>query len=53
MNGFSRQAIVFLAMILRVYRLDLVAGHRVTPVHRLTLRPKEGMPMLLRRRHGG
>jgi len=48
-----QQAIIFLAMILRVYRLDLVAGHRVTPVQRLTLRPKEGMPMLLRRRHGG
>ena len=52
--GFALpQSIVFLAMILRVYRLDLVAGHRVTLVHRITLRPKEGMPMLLRRRHGG
>ena len=36
-----QQAIVFLAMILRVYRLDLVAGHRVTPVQRLTVGPKQ------------
>jgi hypothetical protein len=36
-----QQAIVVPAMILRVYRLDLVAGHRVTPVQRLTVRPKQ------------
>ena len=48
-----QQAMIILAMVLRVYRLDLVAGHRVMPVQRLTIRPKDGMPMLLRRRHGG
>jgi cytochrome P450 len=49
--GFALQeATIFLATILRSFRLDLAPGHRVAPVQRLTLRPKDGMPMMIRRR---
>jgi cytochrome P450 len=49
--GFALQeATIFLAMILRDFRLELTPGHEVTPIQRITLRPKGGMPMLLRRR---
>ena len=49
--GFALQeATIFLAMILRDFRLELAPGHEVTPVQRITLRPKGGMPMLVRRR---
>ncbi len=49
--GFALQeAVAILAAILRTYRLDPAPGHVVTPVQRITLRPKGGMPMILRRR---
>jgi cytochrome P450 len=49
--GFALQeAIIILAMILREYQPDLVPGHKVTPIQRITLRPQGGMPMLLQRR---
>jgi len=49
--GFALQeATIFLAMILRDFRLELAPGHEVAPVQRITLRPKGGMPMLVRRR---
>jgi cytochrome P450 len=49
--GFALQeATIVLAMILREFRLELAPGHEVTPVQRITLRPKGGMPMLMRRR---
>jgi cytochrome P450 len=50
--GFALQeATVLLAAIVRRFRLDLAPGHVVAPVQRVTLRPKGGMPMLLRRRN--
>ncbi len=45
-----QEAAILLASILRQFRLDHVAGHEVVPVQRITLRPKDGMPMVLRRR---
>ena len=49
--GFAlREATVLLASILRQYRFEMAPGHVVEPVQRLTLRPRGGMPMLLRRR---
>jgi len=49
--GFAMQeAIILLSSILRYFRLDLAPGHVVEPVMRITLRPKGGMPMLLRKR---
>jgi cytochrome P450 len=49
--GFALQeATIFLATILREFRLDLAPGHQVAPVQRITLRPKGGMPMILRKR---
>jgi cytochrome P450 len=40
-----QEAIVVLAEIVRTMRFDLVEGHAVTPVHRVTLRPEGGLPM--------
>ena len=49
--SFSLQeATIVLATIVRHVRLDLVAGHRVSPLHRVTLRPQGGLPMVLTRR---
>jgi cytochrome P450 len=45
-----QEAAIILASILRDFRLDHVASHEVLPVQRITLRPKGGMPMILRRR---
>ena len=41
---------ITLATIARHFRLDLAPGHKVEPVHRVTLRPEGGMKMILRRR---
>jgi cytochrome P450 len=44
--SFSLQeAVIVLATIIRAVRLDLVEGHEVNPVHRITLRPSSGLPM--------
>lgn len=49
--GFAMQeATIILAAILRRFRLELVAGHRVEPQARVTLRPKYGLRMRLFRR---
>lgn len=49
--GFARvQAKLILAMLTQRYTFDLAAGTRVHPEHTLTLRPKDGLPMILRRR---
>ena len=42
-----------LASVVRAARFDLVAGHAVMPVHRVTLRPGDGLPMTLRLRDAG
>jgi hypothetical protein len=41
---------VVLGHLLKAYRFDLAPGHPVEPVARITLRPKNGMKMILRRR---
>ncbi len=45
-----QEAIIILANLLRSFRFDLVAGHPVMPQQRVTLRPREGMKMHVRRR---
>jgi cytochrome P450 len=45
-----QEASILLASVLRHFRLEHVASHEVVPVQRITLRPKDGMPMILRRR---
>jgi cytochrome P450 len=50
-SGFSLQeAMIVLAHVIRGSRLDLVEGHAVRPLHRVTLRPQGGLPMRLTRR---
>ena len=45
-----QEAIIVLANLLRAFRFDLVEGHPVTPQQRVTLRPRGGMKMHVRRR---
>ena len=42
-----QEAIIVLATIVRGVRLDLAEGHVVDPLHRITLRPREGLRMSL------
>jgi cytochrome P450 len=42
---------IILAHVMRSFSFELKKGHEVMPVQRITLRPKSGMPMILRRRH--
>ncbi len=49
--GFAMQeAVIILAHVLKRFRLDPAPGHVVAPVQRVTLRPKGGMPLILRPR---
>jgi len=49
--AFSLQeAVIVLSGVARAARLDLVEGHQVTPLHRVTLRPEGGLPMRVRLR---
>ena len=50
-----QEALIVLAHLLRRVRLDLFPGHPVTLQQRITLRPKHGMKMIVRRReaHAG
>jgi cytochrome P450 len=45
-----QEMIIVLATIVRAFRLDVEPGHRVWPAHRVTLRPRGGLPMILHRR---
>ena len=45
-----QEAMIVLATIVRSVRLDLADGHVVNPVHRITLRPRNGLPMSLSHR---
>lgn len=47
-----QEALILLAYLLRAFRFDLVEGHPVMPQHRITLRPRGGMKMHVRRRRG-
>jgi cytochrome P450 len=49
--GFAMlEALIVLGHLLREFRFDLVPGHEVAPVQRVTLRPRYGMKMFLRKR---
>ena len=49
--GFAMiELMIVLGHLLKAYRFDLAPGHPVAPVARITLRPKDGMKMILRRR---
>ncbi|RDI60715.1 cytochrome P450 [Microvirga subterranea] len=49
--SFSLQeAVIVLAAIVQSVRFELVEGHEVAPVQRITLRPSGGLPMRLTRR---
>jgi cytochrome P450 len=45
-----QEGIVLLAHLLRAFRFDLVKGHVVMPLQRVTLRSREGMKMHVKRR---
>jgi cytochrome P450 len=45
-----QEGIILLAHLLRSFRFDLVEGHHVMPLQRVTLRPREGMKMHVKRR---
>jgi cytochrome P450 len=45
-----QEAMLAVASITANFELSPVAGHEVWPVHRVTLRPRGGLPMVLRRR---
>jgi cytochrome P450 len=46
----TQEAIIILANLMRQFRFDLVEGHPVMPRQRVTLRPRFGMKMHVRRR---
>lgn len=49
--GFGiTEATLILVMVARRFRLRLAPGHHVEPLGRLTLRPQQGLPMMLERR---
>jgi cytochrome P450 len=45
-----QEGIVLLAYLLRAFRFELVDGHQVMPVQRVTLRPAKGMKMHVKKR---
>ena len=45
------EGVLVLATIARRWRMRPVPGHTVTPSPRITLRPRDGMPMIVERRH--
>jgi cytochrome P450 len=47
-----QEALIALAALVRNFRLEHAPDHAIVPLQRVTLRPKGGMPMLLRRRAG-
>ncbi len=50
-QAFAQQeATIVLGEIIRNFTLELPTGHVVTPMQRLTLRPENGLPMIVRRR---
>jgi cytochrome P450 len=45
-----QEASIVVATIMRYFTLELAPGHKVWPLHRVTLRPAGGLPMIVRRR---
>lgn len=52
-NFALQEAVIVLASIVHAVRLDLKEGHEVRPLHRITLRPENGLPMRLSSRRSG
>ncbi len=50
MSFAMQEAMILLSDLLRNFRFDLAPGHRVEPAQRVTLRPRFGMLMTMRRR---
>jgi cytochrome P450 len=48
-----QEATLVLSTIMRHFHVALAPGTTVWPMQRLTLRPRDGLPMLLTRRHAG
>jgi cytochrome P450 len=48
-----QEALMAVAAIIREFELDVAPGHAVWPLHRITLRPRRGLPMIVRRRSHG
>jgi len=48
-----QETVIVVAAIIRAFELDVAPGHAVWPVHRITLRPRRGLPMIVRRRCRG
>lgn len=46
----TQETLLAVASIVRHFDLELVPNHAVRPVHRVTLRPAGGLPMVLRKR---
>jgi cytochrome P450 len=53
MSFALQEAVIVLAHLLRTFRFELLPGHVVEPVQRVTLRPRYGMRMIARRRAPG
>jgi cytochrome P450 len=45
-----QEAVIVVAAIIRKLELRVAPGHDVWPLHRITLRPRRGLPMIVRRR---
>ncbi len=45
-----QEAVTVVATLMRDFDLELVPGHSVWPVQKVTLRPKNGLPMMVKRR---
>jgi cytochrome P450 len=45
-----QEASIVVATVMRHFTLELAPGHAVWPVHRVTLRPSGGLPMIVKRR---
>jgi cytochrome P450 len=45
-----QEAAIVVATVMRHFTLELAPGHAVWPVHRVTVRPSGGLPMIVRRR---
>jgi cytochrome P450 len=46
-----QETILAVAAIIRAFDLEVASGHEVMPLHRITLRPRGGLPMTVRQRH--
>jgi cytochrome P450 len=46
-----QEASIVIATLMRHFDLRLSSGHDVWPVQKITLRPKNGMPMIVRKRY--